>query len=257
MPTRLDPISRMPLYGPEHIAVLVVAVAAGIVLVSGARRISGTRHEGPALRMGGWTLLAVTLCWMVWSLLPGHWNIDQSLPFHYTDALRIIASIALITRSGWSIAITYYWGLTLNLQSVITPDLNYFQLPVIEFAAFWFLHIAVLLTPIVLTWGFGYRPTWRGFGVAYGATVAWACLAVTVNGITNANYAYLSRAPQGPSVLDLMGDWPAYVLWEALLVAVIWALITAPWNTRGRRTLPSPDRHRTVRRWVPEGRRAY
>ncbi|WP_084500330.1 TIGR02206 family membrane protein [Brevibacterium album] len=254
MSTRLEPIGRMSLYGPEHLCALALAVVVGIVFVWGARRIAGTVHEDRALRISGWTVLAITLGWMCWDLLPGNWNIDQSLPFHYSDVLRIITAIALIRRAGWAIAISYFWGLTLNIQSVLTPDLNYFTVPVLEYLLFWYLHIVVLLAPIVLTWGFGYRPTWRGYGIAYSATIAWACVAVTVNGITGANYAYLSRPPQGPSLLDLLGDWPVYVFWEALAAAVLWALMTLPWTLWGHRGASITDSSGAVRRRPPSPR---
>lgn len=35
---------------------------------------------------------------MVWRWLPGNFDIAQSLPFHLSDWLRIIAGVALITR---------------------------------------------------------------------------------------------------------------------------------------------------------------
>lgn len=86
-------------------------------------------------------------------MLSGNWNIDQSLPFHYSDALRLITAIALITRAGWAIAICYFWGLTLNLQSIITPDLNYFDYPVLEFVVYWLLHIVAFVVPILFIRG--------------------------------------------------------------------------------------------------------
>ncbi len=251
MSIRLEPIGRMPLLGPEHLCALAFTVIAGFALVWGARRIAGTDREDRILRISGWIVLAVALMGFARDFLPWNWNIDQSLPFHYSDALRIITAVALIRRSGWAIAISYYWGLTLNIQSVLTPDLNYFSVPVVEYVLFWYLHISVLLTPVVLVWGLGYRPTWRGYGITCAATIAWACLAVTVNGMTGANYSYLSRAPQGPSILDLLGPWPAYVFWEALLAAVLWALMTLPWTSGPRASAPLADpRHGAVRRFV-------
>lgn len=193
-------------------------------------------------------MLVVTVAWTVWGMLLGHWNIDQSLPFHYSDGLRSIAAVALITRAGWAIAICYYWGLTLNAQSIITPDLNYFDYPFLEFLVYWFLHMVAFVVPILLVWGLGYRPTWRDYGVTYLATVVWAGIAFTANAITGANYGYLSREPAGPSILDILGPWPAYLFWEAVIIAVVWALMTWPWETRKGRRVPIADRWGTVRR---------
>lgn len=227
----MDPISRMAPYGAAHIAALLTTVLLAIVLVYVARRLRGTATEGRSLTVAGAVMLAATVLWMIWNMLPMNWNVEQSLPFHLSDALRIVTSFALLTRNGPLIAITYFWGLTLNLQSVITPDLNYFHAPVLEYLAYWFFHIAVLIVPIVFVWGLGYRPTWRGYGIAFGATVAWAAIAAVANTLTGANYGYLARAPEGPSVLDVLGPWPMYLLWEAVLIAGVWALITWPWTT--------------------------
>ena len=144
---------------------------------------------------------------------------------------------------------SYFWGLTLNLQAVLTPDLNYFQVPALEFAMYWLLHLAALLAPVVLVWGLGYRPTWSGYGTAFALTVGWAGVALVANAVTGANYGYLSRGPVGPSILDALGPWPVYILWEAVLIAVVWALMTWPW-TLGRHTASAPiaDRLALVRR---------
>src|SRR5690625_6525220 len=121
-------------------------------------------------------------------MLPNHGSIELSLPLHYSVALRLITAIALLTRAGWAIAVCYFWGLTLNLQSIITPDLNYFDYPVLEFVIYWFLDIVAFVVPILFIWGLGYRPTWRGYGIACLVTVLWAVIAIVTNAVTGANY---------------------------------------------------------------------
>lgn len=232
--TRVEPIGHMPPFGPAHASMLVLTVLASIAVVFVARRIRGTAREATVLTVSGWVLLVVTVLWTAWGMSPGQWNIDQSLPLQFSDALRFLTAIALLTRARWAIAISYYWGLTLNLQSILTPDVNYFTLPALEFAAYWFLHIVVFIVPIGLVWGVGHRPTWRGYGIALAAAFGWAGLAIAVNALTGTNYAYLSHAPAGPSALDFLGPWPVYILWEAVLVAVVWALMTWPWTRRTR-----------------------
>lgn len=46
--------------------------------------------------------------------------------------------------------LAYYWGLSLNLMAVLTPDLTYTVNPVVEFTLFWFSHGAALTTFAVL-----------------------------------------------------------------------------------------------------------
>ncbi|MGP9683974.1 MULTISPECIES: YwaF family protein [unclassified Brachybacterium] len=223
------PLGQMPAYGGAHLSALALVVLAAIALVVWARRAHPAVVDR-SLRVAGWILLANSVLWTVWGFLPWSWNLDESLPLHFSDALRFIVPLALITRAPWAIVVTYFWGLTLNMQSVLTPDVNYFVWIPLEFTEYWIAHASGVLAPIVLIWGLRFRPTWRGYGVAYAATVAWAAVAVVGNALTGANYGYLNRAPAGPSILDVMGPWPQYLLVEAVAIAVVWALMTWPWS---------------------------
>jgi hypothetical integral membrane protein (TIGR02206 family) len=221
-------LGHMPAYGPAHLSMLALLVIAALALTLWARRADGAQVDR-ILRGAGWVLLVNSVLWTAWGFMPWAWNIDESLPLHYSDALRFIIPIALITRAPWAIVVSWFWGLTLNMQSVLTPDVNYFVWIPLEFIEYWIAHLSGVLAPVVLTWGLRLHPTWRGYGVAYAATVGWALIAITGNALTGANYGYLNRAPNGPSILDLLGPWPQYLLVEAVLIGVVWALMTLPW----------------------------
>lgn len=245
-------IGHMPAYGGAHLAMLVLLALAAAVLVRRARRGESARVDR-ALRVAGWALLANSAAWTAWGFMPWAWNLDESLPLHYSDALRFIVPIALITQARWAVVVCWFWGLTLNMQSVLTPDLNYFAWVPLEFAEYWIAHGAGVLAPVVLVWGLGYRPTWRGYGIAYAATLLWAGIALTGNTLTGANYGYLNRAPAGPNILDLLGPWPQYLLVEAALIAAVWAAMTLPWVLIDRRAgTPLSGRGGLVRRPVPD-----
>lgn len=135
---------------------------------------------------------------------------------------------------------------------MLTPDLTYFQVPPLEFVMYWLLHIAALVVPVVLVWGLGYRPTWSGYATTFVLTIGWACIALAANTVTGANYGYMSRGPEGPSLLDVLGPWPIYIAWEAALAAIVWALMTWPWTTaRATASAPVADRLGLVRRRLP------
>ena len=228
------PLGHMPAYGTAHLSMLGLLLAASIVLARGARRADPARTDR-VLTGAGWLLLANSVLWTAWGFMPWAWNIDESLPLHLSDALRFLLPLAMITRARWAIVVCWFWGLTLNMQSVLTPDLNYFVSVPLEFVQYWIAHGAGVVVPVVLVWGLRYHPTWRGYGLAYAATALWALLAFTVNLLVGTNYGYLNGAPAGPSLLDVMGPWPQYLLIEALAVAVVWALMTLPWVLLDRR----------------------
>lgn len=227
-------LGHMPAYGSAHLSMLALLLLAAVLLVRWARRAEAAQVD-PALRIAGWALLANSVFWTLWGFMPWAWNLQESLPLHYSDALRFIAPIALITRARWTIVVSYFWGLTLNMQSVLTPDVNYFVWIPLEFVEYWIAHLSGVLVPVVLTWGLRFHPTWRGYGLAYAVTVGWAVLAFALNLLAGTNYGYLNGAPDGPSLLDVMGPWPLYLLVEAVAVAVVWALMTWPWVAMDRR----------------------
>lgn len=224
-------IGRMENFGPEHISMLVLATIMVIGIIYLARK---DRINEKAVTRAGWALLFITTAWTSWDLMPRYFDPQVSFPLELSDWLRFITAYALITRSGWAISTAYYCGLTLNVQAILTPDCDYRSVPALEFSMYWFLHIAVLLGPILLVWGEGYRPTWKGFGAAYGITGLWAAVAMSVNFLIGSNYGYLNGAPPGPSALDFMGPWPTYIFVGMGLLAFAWAvLMTWPWYLLG------------------------
>lgn len=222
--------STPELFGAVHLSLLAVTALLGVVVIWGLRRIRGTAAEVVTTRTAGWVLLGVTLMWMGWVMLPANWDVGRSLPLHFSDALRFITALALIWRPRWAIAVCYFWGLTLNPQALLTPHPDQLMGLSVGTAFYWVLHIAVFLAPLALIWGVGYRPRWRDFTVTYALTLVWAALAMTVNAVLGTNYAFLNHRPEGPSVLDVLGPWPIYILAQMVLVALVWALMTWPWT---------------------------
>lgn len=226
-----EDLGSMPIFGVAHFSALAVTVVVTAVLLSAVRRHRGSRASDGAITLAGWLMLLVGVGWVLWDLLPGRFDPTQAIPVNLSDWARIIIPVALITRAGWAVAVAYFWGLTLNLMALLTPDLNYSFSPPVEYGMFWFSHIAAFIAPVILVWGLGLRPTWRGFGFTYLFTVFWAVVASAVNLVTEANYGYLRHAPPGGSPLDLMGPWPVYLFVLAAVVALVWALFTWPWTS--------------------------
>lgn len=239
----------MPPYGTEHIIMLVMLVVASTCLVIWTRRSGQTDRTERILALTGWVYLAISIGWSIWDLLPQNFTVEQSIPIHLSDVLRIITAIALICRNTLAIAITYFWGLTLNVQSILTPDLNYLVTPTVEFVSYWLFHGLAFVVPLVFFFGLRYRITWRAYLASFAALVAWAAVAGTTNALTGANYGYLAYAPAGPSLLDVMGGWPTYLAVEGVVILVVWALMTLPWElTHSRWETRTIGRMRILRR---------
>lgn len=210
-------LGAMPQYGVEHISMLIAVLVLSIAVVPLARRYNFASAFG-------WVLLSAAIFWMVWGFLPGNYSVEGSWPFHFSDALRVIAAIALITRARWAVSVTILWGTTINVMSLITPDLQYEQIPRLEFLMYWFLHIAVFIAAIMLVFSFGEKPGSSGVVVAFTVTISWGILCLVINTLLGTNYGYLSTEPESASILALLGGWPFYIVAEVLILSVTWTL---------------------------------
>lgn len=213
-------------YGTSHQAAIALLLVGAAALVW-----YGRSHRGAADRLGkvlAAAILAFTLPLQVLYFTPQYWSLERTLPLQLCDLAWMVAAYGLWTHRRWAVALTYYWGLTLTTQAVITPDLAA-DFPDPIFMLFWGLHLLVVWAAVYLTWGLRLSPDWRSYRTAMLTTAIWAVSVFAFNLATGTNYGYLNAKPPTASILDLLGPWPWYVLAEIAIVAVVWALVTWPW----------------------------
>ena len=215
---------RFQTFSNEHFVLIALFLVAFVAVIEVGRR------QGDNERFRHIFAIAIpvfTVPMQIGQLLPSDFNLGTSLPFQYCDLAWVIASYALWTRKPWAVALTYFWGLTLTTQGIITPSLGE-TFPDPRYFMFWGMHFCTV-------WAAGYlvatgnRPTWRLYRFTVIVTALWAGIVMTFNAFTGTNYGYLNRKPPGTSALDLLPAWPSYVVIEVLLVASVWALMTWPW----------------------------
>jgi hypothetical integral membrane protein (TIGR02206 family) len=145
-------------YGPSYWAVIAVfAIGAALLVWIGRRQTeSQARHLG---RTFGVLTAAIYGAGLIYSLIPP--SIDRSVPLNLTDLATVAAACALWSRRHWAFALTYYWGLVLSTQALISPVLKSPDFPHYQFLGFWGIHLLVVWAAIYLTWGRRMRPNWR------------------------------------------------------------------------------------------------
>ncbi|AIY45883.1 TIGR02206 family membrane protein [Mycolicibacterium fortuitum] len=228
-------------YGLSHLVVLTLFALGAVLLVVVGRR--QTEVQARLLsRVLAVLLIAAFLVALVYKFIQP--TIDTSVPLQLCDLAELAAAYALWSRRHWAFVLTYYWGLVLSSQALITPDIGTPRegapdFPHHLFATFFTLHVLVVWAAIYLTWGRGMRPRWRDYRFAVIATLAWVAVTLAFNAITGANYGYLNRKPPTASVLDVLGPWPVYLAVEVAIVLIVWALMTWPWE-RMRRSCEVP-----------------
>ncbi|MGZ6779524.1 MAG: YwaF family protein [Mycobacterium sp.] len=222
-------------YGPSHWAAIAVLVVGAVLLVGIGRRQTESQARTLGRILGaGTAVLYVAI--LVYSSIPP--SLTGSVPLQLTDLATMAGAYALWSQRHWAVALTYYWGLVLSTQALISPVYRGQDFPNYRFLAFFAIHLLVVWAAVYLTWGRGFRPTWRSYRFVVGVTVAWAAITFSFNSVAGSDYGFLNRKPDTPSLLDLFGPWPMYVLTAAVLVAAVWALMTWPWQRSAGR-LPS------------------
>lgn len=216
-------------YGLSHWVTLLVTVAGAIGLVA-----VGRNAPEPITRVGCRALAVVTvgltLGVEIHEFDPSH--ALHTLPLQLSDLAPYIAGVALWSRPRWASSLTAYWCLTLSSQALLTPVLRGPDFPSVSFLVFFADHILVVWAAIMLVWGVDQRPRWRDYRFSLTVTAVWAAITGTFNAIAGTDYAFLNGKPSTPSILDLLGPWPWYLLPEAGLLAVVWALLTQLWQPR-------------------------
>ncbi len=214
---------RVEAYGTTHLVPLGGFVVGLVVVVLLGRRDAA--REGPSRLSRTWALLipAVTVPFQVVDLV-ANFDLDVTLPLHLCDLAWVAATWALWTHRPLPVALTFFWGLTLTIQGVVTPSLNE-DFPHVRYVAFWALHLLIVWAAVYLAVGLRLAPRWRDYRAAVLLTAVWAVGTYAFNVAAGTNYGYLVRKPRS-SILDVLGPWPWYVLQEIAVVVALWALMT-------------------------------
>ncbi|WP_188111146.1 YwaF family protein [Nocardioides antri] len=236
----------MSSYGPSHLVPLVL-FAVGLF---GAAWL-GRQHraaDGPTQFSRTMAVLipAVTVPFQVVDLV-ANFDIGVTLPLHLCDLAWVAATWALWSHRPFPVALTFFWGLTLTIQGVLTPALNE-EIPHPRYFAFWALHLLIVWAAVYLVVGLRLVPRWRDYGATVLTTLVWAVATYAFNVVADTNYGYLMRKPRS-SILDYFHDWPWYVVEEIVLIVAVWALMT--WVLQGAVKRPSRGSHRPRERSLP------
>jgi hypothetical integral membrane protein (TIGR02206 family) len=221
-------------FTPQHFLLIGIflAGAVGLVVAGRSRRRAGSGDRFD--RAFAVVIVVVTLPGELYRLAPWNFSLGSSLPLALCDLAWVAAAWALWTHRAVPTALTYYWGLTLTSQGIITPSLGQ-VFPDPRYFMFWSKHFLVVWAAVYLTFGLGRGPSWREYRATLAVTLGWAALAYSFDKVADVNYGYLVQKPSSASLLDLLGPWPVYVIASLGILLAGWALMTWPWVVVRRR----------------------
>ncbi len=226
------------LFGPTHLAALLAVVLLNVFLLRFKGTDERTRH---AIR---WTMAIILwaneFAWHIWNYGVGRWTIQTMLPLHLCSVLVWVGALMLVTKNYRIYEFAYLLGISGALQALLTPDLGIYGFPHFRFFQTFLSHGLIVTAAIYMTTVEGFRPTWKSLGrVALWANV-YMVIVFFINRAIGSNYLMINGRPATPSLLDLLPDWPVYILYMEALGLICFLLLYLPFAIKDWRSARQP-----------------
>jgi hypothetical integral membrane protein (TIGR02206 family) len=173
--------------------------------------------------------------WHLWNYFTGQWTVQTMLPLHLCSVLVWVSAYMLLKRSYSVYEYAYFLGIAGATQALLTPDAGIYGFPHFRFFQCMISHGSIVTAGIYMTLVEGYRPYQRSLvRVLVGGNLYMALVGV-VNWLLGSNYLFIAHKPDTPSLIDVLGPWPWYILSLEALALVLCLGLYLPYALRDRR----------------------
>ncbi|MFD3448886.1 TIGR02206 family membrane protein [Microbacteriaceae bacterium 4G12] len=217
-------------FSVEHL-VLIGILVVGILIIILFRRFFA-RHEFITTRTMLFTLIVLEVGYHIWLVWNGLWKWKTSLPLELCDISMYGCILLLYTKRYSLFEILYFIGIGGELQAIFTPALSY-SFPHFLFFHFFIVHSLVVWTILFFVFVKRFAPSFRSIWKALFFLHLVAGIAFLVNRVTGGNYMFLAHKPKTPSLLNILGPYPWYILSLEGVTLVVFFLLWLPfWKRR-------------------------
>lgn len=164
-------------------------------------------------------------------------RIDLILPFHVCYFLNLLLPVMLWRRSYFLFEISYFMVMAGCLQALLTPDIPQ-AFPHFLNIRYFFVHIGLVQSILYAVFVYGFRPSWSSLGRSFLWINLYFVFVAGVNYSLGTNFMYICQKPPTPTLLDLFGEWPWYLLGGELLALVLFTLVMLPFALKIPRVRP-------------------
>ena len=233
------------LFGAQHLAAL--GLIAGACILIALLRSQFSQRAKTVFRFSLAALIYLSEgSWHIWKLAINDWNIQVMLPLWLCSITAWTMPLLLIWKNKSYFEWVYYMGLIGAAMALLQPDLMIYGFPHFRFIEFFTLHGAVVVSVIYFTVVEGFRPTWKALPwVILVTNLYWAFCAL-VNSLIGSNYLYTHTKLPTPSLLDILGPHPWYLLSMEAIGITLCLLLYLPFALRDWRHKKHIDRIRPL-----------
>jgi hypothetical integral membrane protein (TIGR02206 family) len=215
------PQPRFRILGSSHLAAVAFFAVLNVLIIVFRARIRDTALDQVLRVLMASLLLVNELGLSLWRIRHRVWTIQTSLPLHLCGVSVLLAALMLYTRSFAIFELTYFWAMGGALQGLLTPDVEGYDFPHFRFLTTFISHGLIVTANLYLVFVLQMRPTFVSYLKSMVVINAYAAAMLLFNRATGANYGFLCRKPDSPTLFDLLGPWPWYLLsLEAIALAL-------------------------------------
>lgn len=216
--------------GTAHLAALGALVLLNLLLISFK---NASDNSKAILR---WMLALILwgneIAFHYWNYAVGQWTIQTMLPLHLCSLLVWVGALMLVTKSYRIYEFMYFMGIAGAIQALATPDLGIYGFPHFRFFQTFLSHGLIVTSAIYMTVVEGFRPTWKSMvRVAVWMNI-YAVIVFFINSYIGSNYLMINHKPELPSLLDLLPEWPIYILYMELIGVASMLLLYLPFAVK-------------------------
>jgi len=197
--------------GISHLGALGFLVALNLFLL---RFKNSSDTSKAAIRwMLALILLGNEIAWHYWNYAVGKWTIQTMLPLHLCSLLVWTGAFMLVTKNYKIYEFMYFMGIGGAIQALATPGIGDYGFPHFVFFQYFISHGLIITSAIYMTVVAGLRPTWKSILRVATWMNIYVVIVYFINTAIGSNYLMINYKPNTPSLLDLLPDWPIYVLY--------------------------------------------
>ncbi|NWG35620.1 MAG: TIGR02206 family membrane protein [Chloroflexi bacterium] len=231
--------------GTAHLGALLALILLNLYLVRFKKADEKTRS---GVR---WTLALILwaneIAWHAWNYAVGKWTIQTMLPLHLCSLLVWFGALMLVTKNYHIYEFMYLMGIGGAIQALATPDLGIYGFPHFRFFQTFISHGLIVTSAIYMTVVEGFRPTWKSvWRVAFWMNL-YMIPVFFLNRAIGSNYLMINHKPPTASLLDLLPDWPVYILYMEAIGLVTVLLLYLPFAVRDWRAKVKESRANSSR----------
>lgn len=164
----------------------------------------------------------------LWDCFYHDFRFESMFSLHLCSIAIFFCIILLVKYNQSMFEVLYFWGLGGATQALLTPDITIYGFPHFRFFQVFLSHGLIIATIIYFIFVEDKRIRKGALKRVLINTNIYAMFVFFVNSIFNTNYLFINHKPYTPSLIDILGPWPFYIIWLELIMIFVFSLLYMP-----------------------------